>query len=410
MDAVRVAVIGGGIQGVGVALELSLRGASVTLFEKASSCLTQTSSQHEGKIHLGFVYAKDLTLATARLMVQGALCFEPMLRHWLERSVADGLLSSPFHYLVHRDSVVADDDLWAYYRTVSDLVACDLSRPGASYFGQRTVAPVRKVPAGELNGLVDAGRVRSVFATPELAIDPEPIASLLRARVADDPRIRVHASTTVTGVERHADAVTVTAHGPEGVRAACYDHAVNASWASLLAIDASAGVSPPGPWSYRVKYFLRIRRAPALSGAPSATIVLGGFGDVVSYPCGDLFLSWYPVGRRGLSTDPMPPPWPLPLGEPAASEVRAGIHGAMCQIMPRLSEVSREAVAASEVMGGIIYALGDTDIGDPASHLHQRHDVGLRSFGHYHSVNTGKYTLAPLFSRLTADRIMEGIR
>jgi hypothetical protein len=57
------------------------------------------------------------------------------------------------------------------------------------------------------------------------------------------------------------------------------------------------------------------------------------------------------------------------------------------------------------VHAGIIFAWGDTDVHDPASRLHERHSVGPRSFGRYHSVNTGKYTLAPLFARQLAERI-----
>ena len=67
----RVAVIGGGLQGVGIALELSVAARQSTLFEKRGELLTQASFNNEGKIHLGFVYAMDRNLATARLMARG---------------------------------------------------------------------------------------------------------------------------------------------------------------------------------------------------------------------------------------------------------------------------------------------------------------------------------------------------
>jgi glycerol-3-phosphate dehydrogenase len=68
----RVAVIRGGLQDVGIALELGLRGVSVDLFENRDVCLGHTSLQNEGKIHLGFIYAKDRSLATAQLMAPGS--------------------------------------------------------------------------------------------------------------------------------------------------------------------------------------------------------------------------------------------------------------------------------------------------------------------------------------------------
>jgi hypothetical protein len=57
--------------------------------------------------------------------------------------------------------------------------------------------------------------------------------------------------------------------------------------------------------------------------------------------------------------------------------------------------------------GGMIFAWGRTDIDDPGSGLHERHAVGPHTFGNYHSVDTGKLTVAPLFARALAERILE---
>ena len=78
-----VAVVGGGIQGCTVALELADRGFRVELFDVADSLVTAASRNNEGKVHLGFVYAADPTLRTARLMMRGAFAFAPTLRRCL---------------------------------------------------------------------------------------------------------------------------------------------------------------------------------------------------------------------------------------------------------------------------------------------------------------------------------------
>jgi hypothetical protein len=57
------------------------------------------------------------------------------------------------------------------------------------------------------------------------------------------------------------------------------------------------------------------------------------------------------------------------------------------------------------VAGGIILAAGETDIDDPMSRLHTRNAVGVRSVDGYHSVDTGKYTLAPMYAMEIADRV-----
>jgi glycine/D-amino acid oxidase-like deaminating enzyme len=401
----RVAVIGGGLQGAGIALELSLRGASVDVFEKRNACITQASFHNEGKIHLGFVYAKDSTLATARLMVDGALQFESTLKRWLERDLSGCPTSSPFCYLVHRDSLLDPEQLSAYYRAVSGMVEAAAKGRGASYFGQDPRTPVRQLNASQMAGTFDAGLIKAVFQTPEVAIDPESIAGLLSDRLTADRRIRLRTNTTVTGVRRESDSVTLAAQGPEGALLEEFDHVVNASWEDLLSIDASAGVDPSGAWSFRVKHFLRLRGSQGGVHTPSATVVLGPFGDVVRYRHDEIFLSWYPVGRLGISSDLKPPAWPIPVGEPTATRVRSGIFDALLALMPGLQHLHTN-IGASDVNGGIIYALGNTDVNDPESRLHERYSVGPRSFGRYHTVNTGKYTLAPMFARQTADRIM----
>ena len=79
-----VAVIGAGIQGIGVALELAARGVSVDLYEKTDRVHARASLANEGKIHLGYIYAHDTTLRTARRMIEGSWSFSPILRDWLE--------------------------------------------------------------------------------------------------------------------------------------------------------------------------------------------------------------------------------------------------------------------------------------------------------------------------------------
>jgi hypothetical protein len=56
--------------------------------------------------------------------------------------------------------------------------------------------------------------------------------------------------------------------------------------------------------------------------------------------------------------------------------------------------------------GGIIFAWGDTGVDDPESMLHERFEIGVHSYGNYHTVNTGKYTMTPWMGMKTAERIL----
>ena len=79
-----VGVLGGGLQGCCLALALAERGVRVTLFDRNAALLTKAAVANEGKIHLGYMYAGDPTLSTARTMMSGALSFAPFFRtlHW----------------------------------------------------------------------------------------------------------------------------------------------------------------------------------------------------------------------------------------------------------------------------------------------------------------------------------------
>jgi 2-polyprenyl-6-methoxyphenol hydroxylase-like FAD-dependent oxidoreductase len=51
----RIAVLGAGLQGTTIALELARRGCRVDLFDREEQPITRAGFQNEGKLHLGFV-------------------------------------------------------------------------------------------------------------------------------------------------------------------------------------------------------------------------------------------------------------------------------------------------------------------------------------------------------------------
>jgi glycine/D-amino acid oxidase-like deaminating enzyme len=395
----RIGVVGGGIQGVGLAIELAQRGRKVDLFERDAVCLTRASAQNEGKIHLGFVYANDPSLATAQLCARAALRFSPILNRWLEGRFRPQI-SQPFHYLVHRDSLLSPDALESFYGEVSALLAAE--RSAGDYFGIDVSRKPVPLVGSAFDEIASRQTVEAAFLTAEIAVDPEQIAAALRHRLAADPRITVRTNNTVTSIVPGDDRVQIGSTGPDGPELERYDHVVNASWDSLVTLDNTAGIAPAQAYTYRYKYFLRIAKGPIL---PSVTIVLGGFGDVVTYGDNSLFLTWYPIGRRGMSVNSAPMSWPDPLQDGEAYEVSAGIVAGLRGVVPRVGGLSEHALSQAELRGGVIYAIGSTDVDDPDSYLHQRHAVGPRSFGRYHSLDPGKYSFAPLFAEMLAERI-----
>ena len=67
-------------------------------------------------------------------------------------------------------------------------------------------------------------------------------------------------------------------------------------------------------------------------------------------------------------------------------------------------------VAASridQVDAGVIFSWGKShvDVDDPGSELHERHAIGVHAHDGYFSIDTGKFTCAPLFASRLLDAL-----
>lgn len=403
----RVAVLGAGLQGACVALELAAAGIKVDLYDKQERCVTQASAQNEGKIHLGYVYANDRTLNTARTMIQGTLVFATLLRRWLGSEIEKIPVSAPFHYVVHAASLLSVAEVEHHFRHAHRLALAASGGALHEYFGSDYRVPPARLSAAECAAHFDEQNVAAAFKTAEIGIDPEVMAALIRARLAADAKIHCLLRAHVRGVEQNAQGVTVDFDIAGGRARERYDHVVNTLWDGRLAIDKTVGLAPEHPWLYRVKHYLRVRATALAALIPCTTIILGAFGDIVVYGDGDFYLSWYPAGMRGASSDLSPPAWPLVLDEPDAREMQRTILAGLTGIVPAVTAFNSATIESCQVKAGIIFAWGQTDIDDPASGLHQRYAIGPRTHGRYHTVDTGKLTMAPLFGKLMARRIAQ---
>src|SRR5262245_56712714 len=170
MARMRVAVLGAGLQGACIALELARRGARVDLIEQDALAINRASARNEGKIHLGFVYAKDETLRTARLMVRGALAFRPLLSRWTAGAFDRLPTSAPFHYLVPYDSAWSPGDLAQHYAAVQEIYAETRRIEGGDYLGQREARLWRRLATEDYATFAAPSRIQAGFATAEVSI------------------------------------------------------------------------------------------------------------------------------------------------------------------------------------------------------------------------------------------------
>lgn len=399
----RIVIVGAGLQGTCVALALAQRGVRSTLLDWRDEPLRGASHGNEGKIHLGFVYALDTSLRTAREMLPGALSFAPLLDRWCGPLPWHAWRSSGFLYAVMPDSLADRTLLQGHYESIRRMlpeIAASLELP-ADYIGTQlgwTWRPARS-PHG---GPVFDGRPVECIDTEEVAVDTGRFADELRARLRRHPSIELRCGQRVVGVDRSGSGTRLHLETAGGLSAIDADIVINCAWTERVRLDRLAGFADRSvPLSYRVKHRVIVRPREAAGPIVPVTMVQGPYGDVVPYRNGNVYLSWYPECRTFFDQAP-----------PASEIASAAVLGDIATRTMAAMSAMFPALAGAQVLSCspcTIVAEGSSDVDDPESMLHRRTDTGPRGGGNWWSVDTGKLTLAPLHGEETARLVMEGL-
>jgi 2-polyprenyl-6-methoxyphenol hydroxylase-like FAD-dependent oxidoreductase len=132
----HVGVLGGDLQGCCIALALADRGIRVTLFDKNNTLLSRAAVANEGKIHLGYMYAGDPTLSTAKTMMTGALSFASFLERHVSLPSESPDITQAAVYLSN-SSFATSRSIWVGYGKL------------AGFLYHRFTEPTSKVSCGD---------------------------------------------------------------------------------------------------------------------------------------------------------------------------------------------------------------------------------------------------------------------
>ena len=403
-----VTVLGAGLTGVCAALELARAGIRATLIDQDERTMNRASLRNEGKIHLGFVFSQDLSQASSKLQLEGALRFRRLLSALTAGRADDLTLSHPFVYLVPEDSIATPEELGKRFAALHDHYRrrCD-DDPELDYFGKRPATLSWPIPLSTVGEHIRPDRFIGAFQTVEVAVDTVQLADLMQDVVVSEPRIRFLPRHRVESVERVNGRFLIEGTGIDGTFRLRSGQVINALWENRFKIDRTVGLEHPRGWLHRLKYRVIARLPQHMRSGPSTTLVVGPYGDVVVRPDATAYFSWYPLGLRGWSEELAPPEdWTAACrGElPAAERERVArdLLGAIDQWYPGAANAEPLAVDA-----GAIVAYGRTDVGDITSGLHNRNThVGLTSVDGYHSVDPGKLTTSPYFGIRAAGAVL----
>lgn len=207
----RAAVIGAGIFGCAVALELARAGFAVSLFERRPAILTGATRNNLNRVHLGFHYPRHL--GTAR---QSAAGYKPFVESFGD-AVMGGFPNA--YFVADEGSLTAPADYLAFCRRLG--VPFEVIEPGTFEVA------VRGCEAG--------------IRCAEPVYYPDRLARLLGARIADDPALTLVRGARIAAIEpRGEDHSLRLADGAEAGR---FDAVVNCGYADINRLTGQLGLS-----------------------------------------------------------------------------------------------------------------------------------------------------------------------
>lgn len=401
MEKHRIAILGAGMLGTCLALEMAQQGAHVDVYDRESQGLTQAGSRNEGKIHLGFVYGADSSFKTTKKMIDGGMLFLPLLRRWVGPAIDSIRASSPFYYAIAENSILSPKDFEMHCQKIE----AELSRHRPSDYPGQLIPAVKKIEDKEYLRQFNPQKIQAAYRTCEKAIDIHALAKVLRNKVASTPQISFFPNSTIVQVEQRPGQLQLQFITNSERRKKLYDIVINALWEGRMEIDQQMGLWDPPPWCYRLKHAIFLS-CPSPLAIPSTTIIQGPYGDLVNFGQGDYYLSWYPKCMQGFAKNTIiPPNWNRNLSQNEAKQLTSEVIQSLSEFIPAVGSIREENMRNLRVLGGIIYARGETDVEDPKSGLHTRHEPAIKSNQNYYSINPGKYSLCPAFAYQAATEI-----
>ena len=402
----KVLVLGAGIQGCCIALELANRGYTVRLLDQDSIPFNRASVRNEGKIHLGLVYVNDPGFETPELMLRAAFRFSSSLSRWIGDNSADLNISTPFYYLVSDTSFLNVNQLEERYEHLQGIY-CRLQKeePDLTYLGIQPDRLARRSSEEELSRHFRTDELQGGFLTSELSIDTVKLAHHITQAVHKHPDISFYGKHRIESISKNGSGYFVEGENREGTWKMKSLQVVNATWSDKFRLDKTLGIPAPKGILHRLKYRLVAEIPPVMRNCPSATMVIGKFGDVVIRSDDTAYISWYPDACRGWSNSLQPPQsWDDPstgiVPKKDFEEFSEKFISETAKWYPSVRSCKPKIVDA-----GVIVAQGKTDVDNENSELHKRTKIGVTSYDGYHSVDTGKLTTAPMFAMDAADRV-----
>jgi hypothetical protein len=379
----RIAVIGGGTLGSLIALRLSNLGLNVEIFESKPELLKGASYLGEGKIHLGYTYGLSKESSYEQL-VESALTFTENIENSICKPVDwKDITSIPFSYKVAENSLISPDEFINHGRNIINTIK--QKKHLETYLG----LPVEKIMEFERTS-------ERIFITSERSVDLEKLREIIIAEINARENITLNVNSEILLVKTDShDKYILSNNGDELEQR--FDYVINCTWEKRYLLDQMFWDKLP-VLNYRTKLYVYAKTS--LQEA-AFTTVLGKYGDLVIFNTGRLYGSDYLTGLTSFTNEVLPNfAERESLPEELVSKHWESFKSRFLLEVPELSEVADITTFERSVV-----AVGDSDIDEFNSGLHDRSPHYLNRKGNYISVLGTKMTTIPQLAKKIVDWI-----
>ena len=384
MDSAKsFAVIGGGTLGSLIALRLSNLDLNVEIFESKTELLKGASYLGEGKIHLGYTYGLSQESSYGKL-AESALTFAENVESAICKPVDwKKITSIPFSYEVAHDSLISPDEFINHGRNIINTIK--QKKHLETYLG----LPVEKIMEFERTS-------ERSFITSERAVDLERLREIIIAEIIARENITVSVNSEILLVKTESHNKYILSNNGDELEQR-FDYVINCTWEKRHLLDRMFWEKLPD-LNYRTKLYVSAKTSLQET---ACTTVLGKYGDLVIFNTGRLYGSDYLTGLSSFTNGVLPNfSERESLPEELVTKHWEYLKSRFFHEVPELSELTDVTTLERSVV-----AIGDSDIDQLNSGLHDRSPHYLNRKGNYISALGTKMTTVPQLAKKIVDWI-----
>ncbi len=372
-----VAIVGGGVAGVGAALALAKTGRyKVTLFEQRGGLLLASSNVTPGRAGHGFHY---LDTKTGETYLESTI---EVLREFPGCSLGFGYKDTDYRrhgiYVIAKDSQSETKQILNSYRSYKDhyeeMVKKD---PENKLFGDpKDFYKVRD--KNEFSRVINLNKVDTIVDTREELLNWPKVRQRLLDGVYRHTKIKIVKNAHMS-IKYSADRLRYVLRNKNNDKEYHFKHVINATWENIEYLLSQISIPYiPRSRTNRLKAIVTFQLPEVLKTHPSIFFCMGPFCMFSNMGDGTGMITYAPTTNIHSSSDVLvPEKYRDYLDDNCSKEDKTAlakkIISGVAEFLPPIRDVTSLRLGF-----GIVRTMGSVDIFDPKSDFHRRRELGVK--------------------------------